>query len=173
MFGFSLASALGAITVLFGVAGVGASARLYLAPGRPAWNSPITLLEFFTTTSLLGFAAANILSRGAPIFNAGALCAALTAFVVLALKLLRLARSSRYELYASWQLLSSLLLNKLILRTLLLILGACFLAGASSAPLRIMALASFLAGEFLGRYLFFVSVIPSNIASSYLAQEAA
>ena len=34
---------LGGLTVLFGIAGVGASARLYLVPGRPAWNSPFTI----------------------------------------------------------------------------------------------------------------------------------
>ncbi len=173
MFGIALAPMLGAVTVLFGVAGVGASARLYLAPGRPAWNSPITLLEFFATTALLGFAAANLLTGGTHLPNVGALGAALAAFIVLAARLLRLARSSRYELYASWQLLSTVLVSKLIPRTFLLVLGACFLAFPSSAPLRILAFVALFAGEFLGRYLFFVSVIPSNIASSYLAQDAA
>ena len=57
-----LAAILGGITVLCGLAGVGASARLYLAPGRPAWNSPFTLLEFYLTAILLGSAGANILS---------------------------------------------------------------------------------------------------------------
>ena len=47
----SFATATGAATVLFGIAGVGASARLYLVPGRPAWNSPLTVFEFFATAS--------------------------------------------------------------------------------------------------------------------------
>ncbi|HTJ30493.1 MAG TPA: DmsC/YnfH family molybdoenzyme membrane anchor subunit, partial [Acidobacteriaceae bacterium] len=38
-FGFRSSVWLGALTVLLGLCGVGASARLYLAPGRPAWNS--------------------------------------------------------------------------------------------------------------------------------------
>ena len=45
--GLSACRILGGVTVLFGVAGVGASARLYLVPGRPAWNSPFTMLEFY------------------------------------------------------------------------------------------------------------------------------
>lgn len=173
MLGVTRASVLGAVTVLLGVAGVGASARLYLAPGRPAWNSSITLLEFFSTACVLGFASANVLSGGAAFANAGAVGAALAAVAIVAAKLLRLARSPRYELYASWQLLSTLLLNKLILRIALLLAGTWLLAAGASPGLRVMAFGSLLAGEFLGRYLFFVSVVPSNIASSYLAQEAA
>ena len=173
MFAVTMASPLGDVTVLLGVAGVGASARLYLAPGRPAWNSPITFLEFFSTTVLLGFAAANILSGGAPLADRGALCASLATLLIFGAKLLRLARSSRYELHASWQLLSTLLLNRLMLRIFLLLLGAGVLAFPSSASHRMSAFALLLGGEFLGRYLFFVSVVPSNIASSYLAQEAA
>src|SRR6266567_5027130 len=57
---------LGGLTVLFGVAGVGASARLYLVPGRPAWNSPFTIMEFYLTAALLGSAGANILSGSSP-----------------------------------------------------------------------------------------------------------
>jgi len=172
LLGAAHASALGAVTVLLGVLGVGASARLYLAPGRPAWNSPITLLEFSATVAVLGFAGANVLSSGAPYETAGAVSAALAVLAVLVVKLLRLARSPRYELYASWQLLSTVLLNKLMLRVFLLMTAASLLVIASSAALRIAALCVLLAGECLGRYLFFVSVVPSNIASSYLAQEA-
>jgi hypothetical protein len=34
-------------SAIVGVAGVYASARLYVVPGRPAWNSPLTVVRFF------------------------------------------------------------------------------------------------------------------------------
>ena len=42
---------------LAGVAGVFASARLYLVPGRPAWDSRLTIARFFATAAVLGPAA--------------------------------------------------------------------------------------------------------------------
>jgi formate dehydrogenase iron-sulfur subunit len=44
---------------------------------------------------------------------------------------------------------------------------------ASTAWVRIVIAALMISGEFVGRYLFFVSVVPSNMATEYLAQEAA
>jgi formate dehydrogenase iron-sulfur subunit len=44
---------------------------------------------------------------------------------------------------------------------------------ADSIATRMLGVGLLVAGEFVGRYLFFVSVVPSNIASGYLAQEAA
>jgi len=161
----------GIITSLLGIAGVAASARLYLAPGRPAWNSSITFLEFFATAFLLGVAAASLLTDG----NLNSLLMTATIFcgAGIAAKILRLRFATRHELFASWQLLSTILLNKLLLRSALLILGTSLLAGSQQMVIRILGLAALLVGEFLGRYLFFVSVVPSNIPSGYLARKAA
>ena len=169
----SLATATGAATVLFGVAGVGASARLYLVPGRPAWNSPLTVLEFFATTAMLGFAAGAPIAEGGPAWPTGVLLAAVATVVVLIAKLTRLALSSRYELYASWQLLSTVLLNKLLLRVAMLIAGVLSAIAAESIRARLVGMVLIIAGEFISRYLFFVSVVPTNIASGYLRKEAA
>jgi DMSO reductase iron-sulfur subunit len=171
-FGLASSPLLGALTVLLGAGGVAASARLYLAPGRPAWNSPITFIEFFATAFLLGVAGADGLSRD-NYFKSALPLAALTAGAGLALKLFRLCCASRFELIASARLLSSLLLNKLLLRVAMLIVGALSLLFGESMATRVLGLFLLVAGEFMGRYLFFVSVVPSNIASSYLAQEAA
>jgi formate dehydrogenase iron-sulfur subunit len=38
---------------------------------------------------------------------------------------------------------------------------------------RIATAALVIGGEFIGRYLFFVSVVPTNMARGYLAQESA
>lgn len=167
-----LAPFAGAVTALLGLAGVGASARLYLAPGRPAWNSPFTLFEFFSTTALLGAASASLLLKSTTarwLITACALCVLTT----LGCKLVWLARSSSHQLYGTWQLLSTTLANKALLRIALLIAGVSIVDMGSSLPLRIAALLLILSGEFLGRYLFFVSVVPTSIASGFLMQEAA
>ncbi|MDE3202306.1 MAG: dimethyl sulfoxide reductase anchor subunit [Acidobacteriota bacterium] len=169
--GISFAIVAGALTVVCGLAGVGASARLYLAPGRPAWNSPLTVFEFFATTSLFGAAGFALLANTD---NAIWLVSTCTLFCVLVpcVKFLRFARSSSHQLYGTWQLLSTTLSNRLILRFALLIAGLWAFGVGSAIPARVVALLLFLAAEFLGRYLFFVSVVPTNIASGFLMPEA-
>lgn len=51
--------------------------------------------------------------------------------------------------------------------------GLALLAFAAAAWIRIAIALLTIAAEFTGRYLFFVSVVPTNIASEYLAQDAA
>lgn len=167
---FALAA--GAVTSLLGLAGVGASARLYLAPGRPAWNSPFTIFEFFGTTSLLGTATAALLAREhfgvwlVPACAAGSLC-------IFCIKLAWLARSSSHTLYGAWQLLSTTLANKVFVRMSLPLGGAWLFTASQHFAVHVVGLLLILAGEFLSRYLFFVSVVPTSIASSFLMQEAA
>jgi DMSO reductase anchor subunit len=172
-FNFGSAALLGAFTALLGAGGIGASARLYLVPGRPAWNTPTTFIEFFATAMLLGVSGAEVLSKGGPSFNPALLLAATATAAGLTLKLVWLRFASRHELFASWQLLSSVLLNKLLLRIAMLALGVGLVALNESVLARATGLLLLVGGEFMGRYLFFVSVVPSNIASGYLAREAA
>jgi formate dehydrogenase iron-sulfur subunit len=164
---------LGALTAVLGLCGVAASARLYLAPGRPAWNSPLTLAEFGSTTALLGACGANILTHAA----AGARYTVLWSFVVVlmvaGLKLVRLARSRVHELHSSWQLLSTIFSHHLLARFGFKCAGLALLPFAATTWIRIAIAVSMIAGEFIGRYLFFVTVVPTNMASDYLAQEAA
>lgn len=162
----------GAFTVAFGLAGVGASARLYLAPGRPAWNSPLTVLEFFSTTAILGTAACGLLiHHGGRLWPVIA-CSGL-GLLVFSMKLVRFRNSPSHLLYGTWQLLSTTLCRKMILRVGLLIGGVAVYVAWNHAPPRLIALCLLLASELLGRYLFFVSVVPSNIASGFFTQEAA
>jgi DMSO reductase iron-sulfur subunit len=169
----SLTTAMGVATILFGLAGMGASARLYLVPGRPAWNSALTFFEFFATAATLGFAAGNVLTARGSAWMAGLLAAAAASVTVLIGKIARLALSSRYELYASWQLLSTTLLNKLLIRIALLICGVLLSTVGEHVWSHLAGLMLIVAGEFVSRYLFFVSVVPTNIASGYLRKEAA
>lgn len=168
--GIAGANISGAATVMFGVAGVGASARLYLVPGRPAWNSPLTMFEFFATTALLGAATANLMGIAIPWMLP--LCG-MASLLVLCIKLAWLAFSSSRERYSSWQLLSTVLFTWLVLRIGLPAAGLWIFAASRHAWTQIAATALLLVGEFIGRYLFFVSVVPTSIASGFLAQEAA
>jgi len=172
MLGSSASTTICTITSLLGVAGIAASARIYLAPGRPAWNTPVTFVEFFATAALLGTSAISVPTIGNQrpefLLAFAAFCA-----VGLIVKILRLRFAKRHELFASWQLLSTVLLNKLLLRVGLLLIGVWLVLASEVMSIRMFGFLTLLASEFLGRYLFFVSVVPSNIASGYLAQEAA
>lgn len=163
----------GALTVLFGVGGVGASARLYLAPGRPAWNSPFTILEFYLTAALLGSAGANVLTGTTPLTQTATIAFGIATIVALGIKFVWLARSSAHERRGAYLLLFTVLSNLLILRILLLSAGLLLVPFAQSRWTALPVALLLIAGEFISRYLFFVSVVPSNIATEYLYAEAA
>jgi Fe-S-cluster-containing dehydrogenase component/DMSO reductase anchor subunit len=167
--------ALGALTVALGAGGVVASARIYCVPSRPAWNSPFTLVQFGLTAAMLGclFAAAAGVGRVRPLAVATAGLAGVEV-VVLTLHFLRLSAAARVELQASARLLATRLASRLLARGMLLAAGgiALPLLAIDPAALR-LAFALALGGEVLGRYLFFVSVVPTHMTAPYLADEAA
>lgn len=167
------AATLGALTSILGICGVSASARLYRAPGRPAWNSPLTIAEFLCAMALLGACGANVLTRG----TAGARYAVLWAFcltlAIAGVKLVWLARSHVHELHGSWQLLTTTFQNHLVMRFILPLAGIALLPISQDESVSIAILLLILAGEFTSRYLFFVTVVPTNMAREYLAQDAA
>ena len=177
---------LGALTVLFGLAGVTASAYIYRVPARPAWNTPYTLLQFILTAALLGPLFAAMIGAGDARWLAPASAAVGVAIaVVLMLCFLRLIASENLELKGTARLLSTVLRSHLVIRGCLLAIGGVVmpllvasrgdLPALASAMAMGAALALALAGEILGRYLFFVSVVPRQMAAAYLpaAREAA
>ena len=171
--GLPKAAILGGATVLFGIAGVGASARLYLVPGRPAWNSPFTILEFYLTAALLGSVTANILCRASSATQVATECAGIAMLITGIVKTGWLGRSDVHELKGAYSLLFGFLGNTLVARFLLLAAGLLLLAFARNVWLETLIALVFIAGEITGRYLFFVSVVPTNMATEYLAVEAA
>jgi len=175
----------GALTVACGVAGVLASASIYRVPARPAWNTPYTLLQFSLTAGILGplFAAAAGVgdSRWLAI---GAASMAGAQAAVFALRFFRCIASDSLELKGTARLLSTVLAGRLLLRALLLALGAVVLplmaagtwlrtpAGIVGTSLQLVMLASLIlavVAELLERYLFFVSVVPRHMAAPYIA----
>jgi DMSO reductase iron-sulfur subunit len=161
--GAAMVPGLTPVAAALGFAGVTASALIYLVPARPAWNSKRTIADFYLTALLLGplFLAA----MGIPVGRAAVLSAAGAQLLNQVLRLLWLSSSDEFELRASARLLTGELRRLLAARFALLI-GCCF-----APPVAALLLA--LAGELVSRYLFFVSVVPKNIASTFSARRAA
>jgi DMSO reductase iron-sulfur subunit len=162
------APALSPAAALLGFAGVTASAFIYLVPARPAWNRKGTLVDFYLTGMLLGPLFLGLIGIAAP---AAAVAAAGAAQLLNQLvKLLALAGSDEFELRASARLLTGELRNLLLARVGLLLAGGIVLPLLHApAPAFVLALA----GETLSRYLFFVSVVPKSVASTFTGRRAA
>jgi DMSO reductase anchor subunit len=161
----------GGLTALFGVAGVTASAYIYLVRARPAWNTKHTVAEFYITGALLGPLLVASLGVGD---RRWLIAAAVTAGAVqllnLAVRFFWMTASDSFELQASARLLSTVLAYPFLTRGALLLLGGIVLPllwPTTFGTYTSLTLA--LGGETLGRYLFFVSVVPKNMAASYLS----
>ncbi|HWY45124.1 MAG TPA: DmsC/YnfH family molybdoenzyme membrane anchor subunit [Candidatus Sulfotelmatobacter sp.] len=169
-FGLPISRLIGAMTILAGAAGVAASACIYLVRPRPAWHSKHTFGEFYLSGAILGPLLAATIGLGAKqwLLTAAVIAAGLQ-LLNLAIKFFWLVSSDIFELKASARLLSAQLRSLLLLRSALLIFGGIILPLQSHGVVGLaaaLALAFF--GEILGRYLFFVSVVPKNMAASYL-----
>jgi formate dehydrogenase iron-sulfur subunit len=165
----------GGLTVSAGIAGVTASACIYLVRPRPAWRSRHTVAEFYLAGALLGPLLAVNLGLGARQWLVTAIVAAAGLQLLnLTVKFLWLVSSNTFELKASARLLSAQLRSLLLLRSALLVVGGIILPLQSRSALGLAAaLAAAFCGEILGRYLFFVSVVPKNMAASYLGSQKA
>jgi formate dehydrogenase iron-sulfur subunit len=168
-------AAIGAVTAALGLAGVTASACIYRVPSRPAWNTPLTLVQFHLTAGVLGPLGAAAVGVG-DLHWLGVAAAAMAGgqLLLLAVRFLRCIAADSLELRGTARLLSTVLARQLLTRGVLLGVGTIVLplVAPGAAPV-VLALA--LGGEILGRYLFFVSVVPTHLAAPYLpaAREAA
>ena len=167
----------GGLTVVIGMAGVTASACIYRVPARPAWNTRYTLLQFNLTAAILGplFVAAAVTGATRSLAIAAASMAGGQA-VVFALRFFRAVASDSLELKGTARLLATVLAGRLLLRGLLLALGAVALpllaTGLTDANGRLVMVAALvlaLVAEILERYLFFVSVVPKHLTAPYIA----
>ncbi|MPY94746.1 MAG: 4Fe-4S ferredoxin [Acidimicrobiia bacterium] len=141
---------------LVGLAGVYASARLYVVPGRPAWDSPLTILRFLATAAALGPAL-----TGHRLLSVAGVAVALGATVA---NWARLRRGRgrpwrgplRLELgwFRSWT----------VVRFATAGLGA--LALGAGLPV-VVGFAALAASELVGRWLFYVTVVPLDIPGAF------
>ena len=165
----------GFATALAGIAGVTCSARIYMVRARPAWRSRYTVGEFFSTALLLGPAFVYAIGPHAPrTLLIASICGAAAQLIVQTCKFLWLAQSETFELRSSSILLGGKFRGLFLARLAILVLaGIAIPIAAHSIWIFRAAFLSCLAGEFLGRYLFFVTVVPKNIAAAFTIARAA
>jgi formate dehydrogenase iron-sulfur subunit len=152
--GCALLPALRPFAVTAGLLGIYSSARIYIVPARPSWNSWRTGAEFLLTAAIF---------TGHPVWMPAA-CAAQA--VLLAAKVVVLRGSDEFEQRQSARLHVDDFGTVTIARM------AALLA-APALPLA-AGLVVALASEIAGRYLFFVTVVARNMAATFFgtAREA-
>lgn len=174
------------ITPLVGVAGILASARIYLVPARPAWNTQHTPADFLLSSAVLGCAATPILNQITLVFHQRSLfnlpstaCEfhEITVWPLIAttglwmmnhiVRAIGLHRSEVYERRASASLLNTHGLRGTFL-VAFAFAGLAVLMALACQPL--FALLAAFAAIVTSRYLFFVSVVPLNMALTFVRQ---
>jgi Fe-S-cluster-containing dehydrogenase component/DMSO reductase anchor subunit len=177
LFDLPLRGVAGVLTAIAGFAGVTCSARIYIVRARPAWFSGYTLAEFYATALLLGpffiQALLETLHVPSPLWIRYAVVAGASVQLITQLvKFLWLSRSDVFELRASSLLLSGRLRNLFLTRLAVLTVAGVLFPLLAIHGWRVSAVFGIaLAGEWLGRYLFFVSVVPKNIAAAFSSGE--
>jgi formate dehydrogenase iron-sulfur subunit len=168
---------IGGLTATLGLAGVIASGCIYLVASRPAWNSRATIAQFLLTAALLGPLAAGAASLGETRAWRGlAIAAGVALLAMTALRLRGHIRSASIELRGTARLLTTTLARPFVLRLALLAAGGIVAPAVSGSPVALgVGLGLALAGELVGRYLFFVSAVTRHMTAAYFpsAREAA
>ena len=184
-YGFAIADAvllaLDLATATLGLAGTFASAAIYLVQARPAWNTAHTPIDFACTAAWLGSLLAAALARTTPLLPVPAVLGFLHSSVVTgstvlltaicavmwllnhALRVWRLRGSRVFESHAAWSLLSGPALLPYVSAAL-----ALWLASLAVATHPLLALPCGFAAALLLRYLFFVTVVPLNMALTFV-----
>ncbi|ADW67203.1 DmsC/YnfH family molybdoenzyme membrane anchor subunit [Granulicella tundricola] len=179
----ALPLALSLTAAILGVLGTLASAAIYLVKARPAWNTAHTPADFILTAALLGSLLAAALAGTTlrlPIFptfatatpNALALillCAG-SWLINQTVRAVRLRRAAAFEARAAWALLSGDATWPVAAGCVLLLLFALIATADGSAPI---ALGLAFASVLLSRYLFFVTVVPLNMALTFVRSRPA
>ena len=143
------------VAVAVGAAGIYASGRLYIVPGRPAWNTPLTVVRFFATALTIG-----PLLTGHP---AWAVAGVVLQIVATAANLIRLRRDPRIEWWGAVQLT----LRWFRVPSVVVMLGWVAGAALAASGLTLAALLPVAVAELLGRYLFYVTVVPLDMPGSF------
>ena len=160
----------GAATTVLGVAGVAASGCIYRVTSRGTWNTPLTPAAFLLTAGVLGPLLAGAVGAGDALWLAAASAVMASAqLVVLALRYVRLAIARHEELRGAARLLATVLAPWLAARGALLVAGGIVMPLLLPTPVGLAAaLLTATTGELVGRYLFFVSALPTHVTSAYL-----
>lgn len=141
---------------LAGAAGVYASARLYMVPGRPAWNSPLTVVRFAATSMALGASVTG--HRG--IASAGLVVALLATCA----NWLRLSRDPTSPFRGAVRLETRWFRRWTVARIATAVVA---IAGASFGVSLVLVFVLAGASELIGRWLFYVAVVPLNMPGAF------
>jgi len=175
-------AALGLAAAAVGITGVYASARIYLVPARPVWNSMRTPAAFFATAAATGpLLTLLCLDRRtvAPAWLAVLVVLAAAGTLAQAAVQAHLLCTARRRVDRQHRGVAELTLGPFhtlfLLRILAIVAGLGLLLSTAWAPLRgpaaggrmAVALLVLAAGELAGRYLFYVTVVPYRIAGSF------
>jgi formate dehydrogenase iron-sulfur subunit len=161
---------LGIITALLGICGIIASAFIYLVPARPSWNMLHTPIDFLLSAALIGSVFRSLIDASTHVFASDGLTlwpcsiAALLWIANQSIRCIRLYRSVTFEHRAS-----AALLNLSRQRTALIAsfsLAAMVPLFARTGGAALASIAAF-GAVLLARYLFFVSVVPLNMALTF------
>jgi Fe-S-cluster-containing dehydrogenase component/DMSO reductase anchor subunit len=143
------------VAAVVGAAGVYASGRLYMVPGRPAWCSPLTLARFGASGLAVGGLATGHRAVGVAGVAGGV--------AVTAANLARLGRRKRIEWWGTVRLALRRFRRMSALGAALSVGG---ILAAAAGPLA-LAVALVAGGELIGRYLFYVTVVPLDMPGSF------
>ncbi len=147
---------LGAAATIVGVAGIYASARLYIVPGRPGWNTPLTVVRFAGTALALGPTLIGHVGLGAVGAAAGVLAT-----------IANWARLWRHDAQP-WRGSVRLELGWFRPWTALrLVAAVAGIAAAAGGLPWWTAFVAFAVSETIGRWLFFVTVVPMNMPGAF------
>jgi formate dehydrogenase iron-sulfur subunit len=173
--GSAAAAPVGIAAAALGLAGVYASARLYMVAARPAWNSWNTLLEFGLSGVLTGtLAVALFLPAARPAMRLAAVCCAMVLAIQQLAKAIFLRMANDFERRAAGELLLRRLRAVFFLRHLgLWALATALLTMHLSFVFLSLYLAAAVGLELTSRWLFFVSVVPRSMAAPYLSERRA
>ena len=173
---------IGWTAAILGVAGTIASAFIYLVPARPAWNMVHTPIDFILSSLLIGSTLPVTLNWIVKTLNhitllhplhlqtIGTFPTWLTALAAIpwianhTIRLIRLNRSSLFEERATAELLSTQNFRPAVIVTFALAAAAGLLSFCGAFAFA--TLATF-AAVIIARYLFFVSVVPLNMALTF------
>ena len=175
--------------VVFGLMGTLASSYIYLVQARPAWNTVHTPLDFLLSAALLGSVLTGVMQAPADVLAQALLrfglavphvtatvpaavtgVAALLWAINLVVRIVRLRGSQVFEARASYNLLRG---EALWWRVALAVLAAFATAVFSAAPLPLFALLAAVLAVSMGRYLFFVSVVPLSMGLTFIGGKPA
>jgi DMSO reductase iron-sulfur subunit len=175
--------ALQLLAPVLGIGGILASARIYLVPARPAWNTLHTPIDFLLSSVVLGCAAMPLLLRttvalrSIPLLHTFSsqfsadfpvkplIIAAVLWMINHIVRTIRLHHSDTYERRACASLINTDSLRGTFLVAFAFV-GLAILLSAAGQPL--LALPAAVAGVLAARYLFFVSVVPLNMALTFV-----